>query len=115
MENQEENNNLQEPNQEIDYKVEYEKMTEEKEREETITFFKESMDEQGYEFDEESFFTNCNKYDNQELKNFEEMFKTLQPRSKCGFKIKIGADEQQEQQYVERKATFKDYIESKKK
>ena len=114
MENQEQSNNSEEQ-QNIDYKAEYEKITAEKEREDTITSFKESMDEQGYEFDEESFLTNCDKYDNQSLKNFEEMFRTLQPRLKCGFKIKIGADEQQGQQYIERKTTFKDYIDSKKK
>lgn len=99
--------------QEIDYKAEYERMTAEKEREETIKNFKEAMNEQGYEFDEESFSTNSSKYDNQALKNFEEMFRTLQPRSNRGFKI--GAEPPTGQQYVERKATFKDYIESKKK
>lgn len=100
-------------NQEIDYKAEYEKMTAEKEREEVVSNFKKSMDEEGYEFDEEIFSANCSKYDNEALKNFCEMFKTLKPRSNRGFKI--GATQSREEHYSQPSATFKDYIESKRK
>lgn len=100
-------------NTEIDYKAEYERISAEKEREETVDNFKKVMNDEGYDFNEENFSNNLNQYDNEALKNFGEMFKALKPKSNRGFVI--GAGQPQGQQYSAQRATFKDYIESKKK
>lgn len=103
---------MEQNNQEIDYKAEYEKMMAEKEREEVVNNFKKAMDEEGYEFDEETFSNNSSNYNNDELKKFSEMFKALKPKSNHPFKIGIS---QRENQYHEQpKATFEDYINGKK-
>lgn len=103
---------MEQENQEIDYKAEYERMTAEKEREEVISNFKKDMDEEGYEFDEEIFSANCPNYDNDALKKFCEMFKALKPRSNRGFRF--GVSHSDEQHYSQPRTTFEDYINRKK-
>lgn len=105
---------MEQGNQEIDYKAEYERMSAEKEREEVINNFKKAMDEEGYEFDEEIFLNNCPNYDNDALKNFSEMFKTLKPHSKHGFRFAIGAGQPQGEYYSQPKPTFENYINARK-
>lgn len=63
--------------QEIDYKAEYEKMVNQKEREEAISSFKESVTNKGYKLDEEKFSTKCEEYDNSTLKSFTDMIDSL--------------------------------------
>lgn len=103
---------MEQENQEINYKEEYEKMMAEKEREEVVNNFKKAMDEEGYEFDEETFSNNSPNYNNDELKKFSEMFKTLKPRSNRGFRF--GASQPKGEYYSQPKATFEDYINRKK-
>lgn len=76
MENQEQNNNLEEQ-QELDYKVEYEKMVAEKERNEALNDFRKVIDESGYIINEEKFKAKCESYDNTTLKSFADIIGTL--------------------------------------
>lgn len=103
---------MEQGNQEINYKEEYEKMMAEKEREEVVNNFKKAMDEEGYEFDEETFLNNSPNYNNDDLKKISEMFKTLKPRSNRGFRF--GVTQSNEQYYSQPRATFEDYINRKK-
>lgn len=103
---------MEQENQEIDYKAEYEKMANEKEREEVINNLKKVMNDEGYCFDEEIFSSNCPQYNNYDLKNFGEMFKTLKPQSNRGFII--GAKQPKEQYFEQERTTFEDYIKRKK-
>lgn len=103
---------MEQENQEIDYKAKYEEMMAEKEREEVVNNFKKAMDEEGCEFDEETFSNNSPNYNNDELKKFSEMFKTLKPRSNRGFKF--GVSRFDEQHYSQPRTTFEDYINGKK-
>lgn len=76
MENQEQSNNSEEQ-QDIDYKVEYEKMVAEKERKEVLSSFRKVIDESGYIINEEKFSAKCENYDNATLKSFTDMIGIL--------------------------------------
>lgn len=72
---------MEQENQEIDYKAEYEKMVAEKERNEVMNNFRKVIDKQGYVLDEENFSAKCESYDNATLNNFVDIINSLSKKT----------------------------------
>lgn len=110
MESQEQNNKLQEPSQEIDYKAEYEKMIAEKERNEALNGFRKAIDERGYILNEEKFMSKYENYDNATLKSFADIIDSLDKKPPVLSGVTPGDPENLSHRLKNEKLTFNDVI-----